>query len=87
MAWYDELDEPTKNGLHGWHHEESERSRHEALERAVHADGYRTVIDRMNRLRAISGPKSERSHPGVYRAATTDEHWLEERHRRQLHEE
>lgn len=66
-----------RGSLHGWHADLSERSRHEALERSVHADGYATTVRRLNFIRNVAGRDDERAK----RVAGEDLRWLERRHR------
>jgi hypothetical protein len=66
-----------RGGLHGWHEDESDRKRHEALERSVREDGYATAIRRLNFLANVAN-RQDNEHLHV--VAERDLRWLEKEH-------
>jgi Family of unknown function (DUF5771) len=58
---------------HGYSVEESERYRHEALERAARQDGYATTERRLN----VIGNLDEHESPHIHRVIEEDKRWLE----------
>lgn len=65
-------------GLHGWCVYCPTESRHEDLKKAVRADGYATVVRRLNYLHNVS----YRQNPQLARVAREDEDWLDTMHSR-----
>ena len=61
---------------HGYNEEEGERSRHEALERAVRQDGYAKTEQRVNALAVIN-----KGHASRHTELESDLRWLHERYR------
>ena len=61
-------------GLHGYAIDLPERERHEAIERTVHADGYRDAMIRLSRLRTWN-----KHHESNYRVVNGDMRWAQDK--------
>lgn len=66
--------------LSGWHEDEGERTRHEALNRTVRRDGYATTI---RRLDFIANVANRSNNTKLHRVARSDIKWLERKHERE----
>lgn len=71
-------------GLHGWCARCDEASRHEALRRSVHADGYATTVRRLNFIVNVGNRRTDEH---ARRIAHEDERWLERMHREGMGED
>ncbi len=58
---------------HGWKEHEPTEERHQALERSVRADGYKTTVDRLAFLENVA---SRQDNHGLHETARSDLEWL-----------
>jgi len=67
-----------RGGLHGWCEHCSAESRHRALRSAARADGWGTVVRRLNYLANVANRSNNRT---LHHVARTDERWAERQER------
>jgi len=82
--------------LSGWHEDEGERTRHEALNRTVRRDGYATTIRRLDFIANVANRSNNTKllvafvpdrflsqADRLHRVARSDIKWLERKHERE----
>lgn len=66
---------PGRLTRHGYHAHESERARHEALQRAAREHGWATVAKELNVLANVN-----ENRPALHRIYRSDLKWIEQQH-------